>query len=166
MVRKMEKAQVSTPSDREVHVVRSFDAPRALVYRAYTEPALMQRWLLGSPGWTFPVCEMDVRVGGKYLWRWRNSADGSEFGFSGEFRAVEPAARLVHTQIFHPGSPSEAPPGGESLITLTFQEQGGITMVTTQIKFASKEERDGAVASGMTDGMERSYQLLDKALAE
>ena len=166
MVRKMEKAQVSTPSDREVQVVRSFDAPRALVYRAYTEPALMQRWLLGSPGWTMPVCEMDVRVGGRYRWRWRSSESGSEFGFSGEFLEVEPGARMVHTQSFDPGSANEGAPGGESLVTLTFQEKGGITTVTTQIKFDSREARDGAVASGMTDGMERSYQLLDAALAE
>ena len=63
------EAQVSTPSDREVQVTRAFRAPRALVYRSYTEPALLQRWLLGPPGWTMPVCEMDVRVGGKYRWR-------------------------------------------------------------------------------------------------
>jgi uncharacterized protein YndB with AHSA1/START domain len=157
---------VSTPSDREVQVVRSFDAPRALVYRAYTEPKLMQRWLLGSPGWIMPVCEMDVRVGGKYRWRWRSSEHGTEFGFSGEFFEVEPATRLVHSQIFDPGSANPGAPPGESLITITFQEQGGLTSVTTLIKFDSKEACAGAVASGMTDGMERSYQLLDASLAE
>ncbi len=68
-----EKAQVSQPSDREVKVVRSFKAPRDLVYKAYTTPELVKRWLLGPPGWTMPVCEMDVRVGGKYRWRWRSN---------------------------------------------------------------------------------------------
>src|SRR5829696_4222272 len=72
----IKKAQVTTPSDHEVKVVRSFNAPRALVYRAYTEPALVKQWLLGPPGWTMPVCEMDVRVGGQYRWVWRSETDG------------------------------------------------------------------------------------------
>ena len=84
----MEKAQVTLPSDREVKVTRSFKAARPLVYRAYTEPALVQRWLLGPPGWSMPVCEMDVRVGGRYRWRWRSDKDASEFGFAGTFREV------------------------------------------------------------------------------
>ena len=67
----------------EVKVTRSFKAPKALVYRAYTEPALMRRWLVGYPGWTMPVCDMDVRVGGSYRWRWKNDEDNSEFGFFG-----------------------------------------------------------------------------------
>ena len=94
----MEKAQVTLPSDQEVKVTRSFQAARPLVYRAYTEPALVQRWLLGPPGWSMPVCEMDVRVGGRYRWRWRSDKDASEFGFAGTFREVEPPSRLVHTE--------------------------------------------------------------------
>lgn len=82
-------AQVSLPSDSEVKVVRRFSAPSALVYQAYTEPKLMKRWLTAMPGWSMPVCEMDVRVGGAYRWRWR-SDDGAEFGFHGVFREVPP----------------------------------------------------------------------------
>ena len=82
----IEKAQVTLPSDREVKVTRSFKASRSLVYRAYTEPALVQQWLLGPPGWSMPVCELDVRVGGRYRWRWRSDTDASEFGFAGTFR--------------------------------------------------------------------------------
>ncbi len=98
MAMTMEKAQVTLPSDREVKVTRSLKAARQLVYRAYTEPALVQRWLLGPPGWSMPVCEMDVRVGGRYRWRWRSDEDASEFGFAGTFREVQPLSRLVHTE--------------------------------------------------------------------
>ena len=72
----MKPAEVSTPSDREVLVKRSFDAPVNLVWQAYTEPALMRRWLSGPPGWSMPVCEMATHVGGKYRWRWRNNENG------------------------------------------------------------------------------------------
>ena len=99
----IDKAQVTLPSEREVRVTRSFKAPRALVYRAYTEPQLVQRWMLGPPGWSMPVCEMDVRVGGGFRWRWRSDQDASEFGFAGTFREVQPGSRLVHTEAYDPG---------------------------------------------------------------
>src|SRR5262245_34657160 len=162
----IEKAQVTLPSDREVKVTRSFRAPRGLVYRAYTEPSLVQRWLLGPPGWTMPVCEMDVRVGGRYRWRWRSKEDGSEFGFAGTFREVQPSARLVHTQAFDPGTLEDNFPGNDAIVTVSFNENAGVTMVTTLIDFGSKEARDAAVATGMTDGMEQSYQSLDGLLSE
>src|SRR5580765_889882 len=94
----VDKAQVTLPSDREVKVTRSFKAARPLVYRAYTEPALVQRWLLGPPGWSMPVCEMDVRVGGRYRWRWRSNEGGKEFGFHGEFKEVDAPGKLVHSE--------------------------------------------------------------------
>jgi uncharacterized protein YndB with AHSA1/START domain len=162
----IEKAQVTLPSDREVKVTRSFKAARPLVYRAYTEAALVQRWCLGPPGWSMPVCEMDVRVGGRYRWRWRSDKDASEFGFAGTFREVTPPSRLVHTEAYDPGTLSEAYPQNEALVSVTFTEEGGITTVTTLIDFGSKEARDAAVATGMTDGMEQSYQLLDALLRE
>jgi uncharacterized protein YndB with AHSA1/START domain len=159
-----EKAQVTLPSDREVKVTRSFKAARQLVYRAYTEPALVQRWLLGPPGWSMPVCEMDVRVGGRYRWRWRSDKDDSEFGFAGTFREVTPPSRLVHTETYDPGTIGDAHPQSEALVSVTFAEDNGVTTVTTLIDFGSKEARDAAVATGMTDGMEQSYQLLDELL--
>ena len=162
----MEKARVTLPSDREVKVTRSFNAPRALVYRAYTEPALVQRWLLGPPGWSMPVCEMDVRVGGRYRWRWRSDKDASEFGFAGTFREVQPLSKLVHTEAYDPGTVGDVHPQSEALVVVTFAEEGGITTVTTLVDFGSKEARDAAVATGMTDGMEQSYQLLDGLLSE
>jgi uncharacterized protein YndB with AHSA1/START domain len=160
----IEKAQVTLPSDREVKVARSFRAPRTLVYRAYTEPALVQRWLLGPPGWSMPVCEMDVRVGGRYRWRWQSDTDGKEFGFAGTFREVQPTSKLVHTEVYDPGTLGDAHPKDEALVTVTFTEDSGVTTVTTLIAFESKEARDASVASGMTDGMEQSYQLLDALL--
>ena len=162
----IDKAQVTTPSDREVKVTRSFKAPRALVYRAFTEPELVRRWLLGPPGWSMPVCEMDVRVGGKYRWSWRNDQDGSQFGFNGTFREVQPPAKLVHTETYDPGTVGESFPGQEALVTVTFAEEGGVTTMTSVIDFGSKEARDGAMATGMTDGMEQSYQLLDRLLEQ
>jgi uncharacterized protein YndB with AHSA1/START domain len=164
MTTTLDKAQVTLPTDREVKVARSFRAPRTLVYRAYTEPELLRRWMLGPPGWSMPVCEMDVRVGGQYRWRWRNDQDRSEFGFTGTFRDVQAEARLVHSEIYDPGTVGGQMPAEEAIVTVTFAEDGGVTTVTTVIEFGSKEARDGAIATGMTDGMERSYQLLDTLL--
>jgi uncharacterized protein YndB with AHSA1/START domain len=161
-----EKAQITLPTDREVKVTRSFKAARPLLYRAYTEPALLQRWLLGPPGWSMPVCEMDVRVGGRYRWRWRSDTDGSEFGFAGTFREVTPPSRLVHTEAYDPGTVAYAYPQSEALVSVTFTEDSGITTVTTLIDYGSKDARDAAVATGMTDGMEQSYQLLDALVSE
>ncbi len=161
-----DKAQVTLPTDREVKVSRSFRAPRTLVYRAYTEPALVRRWLLGPPGWTMPICEMDVRVGGQYRWRWQSDDKRNEFGFSGTFREVQPPSRIVHTEAYDPGTIGGPYPGEPAIVTVTFAEDGGVTTVTSLIDFGSKEARDAAVATGMTDGMEQSYQLLDRLLED
>ena len=161
-----DKAQVILPSDREVKVTRSFRAPRALVYRAYTEPQLVRRWLLGPPGWSMPVCQMDVRVGGQFQWRWRSEDNGREFGFTGTFREVQPSSKIVHTEAYDPGTVGGGYPGNDAIVTVTFTENDGVTTVTTLIDFGSKEARDAAVATGMTGGMEQSYQLLDRLLDE
>jgi uncharacterized protein YndB with AHSA1/START domain len=161
----LDKAQVSLPSEREVKVTRQFNAPRELVYEAYTTPALVKRWLLGPPGWTMPVCEMDVRVGGKYRWRWRNDDDGKEFGFHGTFQEVAAPARLVHTEFYDPGDVG-GDMGNGALITVELTERRGVTTLVSLMDFGSKEARDAALSTGMTDGMEISYQLLDSLLAE
>lgn len=165
MATNMESAQVSLPGDSEVRVMRSFDAPAALVYRAYTEPELLQRWLLGPEGWTMPVCEMDVRVGGRYRWRWRSGEDGSEFGFEGEFVEVEPGVRLRHTEVFDPGDTGEHMGDEPAMVTVTFEERDGVTTVATLVDYGTKASRDAALGTGMTDGMEMSYKQLDELVA-
>lgn len=161
------EAQVSLLNDGKVLVTRAFRAPRDLVYRAYTTPDLMRRWLLGPPGWSMPVCEMDVRVGGAFRWRWRSDEDGSEFGFHGEFVEVDPGKRLAHTEIHDPGDGGgDMGEDGEAMVTVTFEEAGGTTTVRTLVDYGSNEARDAALATGMTEGMEASYRLLDALLAE
>ena len=165
MVMHVEKAQVSLPSDREVVVTRSFNAKRDLVWEAYTKPELVKRWLLGPPGWTMPVCEMDVRVGGEFRWVWRSEEDGSQFGFHGEFKEVEKPAKIRHTETYDPGDiGGSMGESGEAMVTLTLTEKGGITTLSTRVDYGSKEARDAAVSTGMTDGMEMSYQKLDALL--
>jgi len=155
-------AEVTLPSDREVRVVRQFNAPRDLVYKAHTDPALLPKWCLGPPGWTMPVCEMDVRPGGKYRWGWKSEEDGKQFGFYGTFTEVVAPKRVVHDEYFDPGDVGGAMPSSDpALVTLDLAEAGGVTTLTCTIKFASKEARDGAVSTGMTDGMEMGYARLD-----
>jgi uncharacterized protein YndB with AHSA1/START domain len=157
------KSTVALPNDRDVVVTRAFNAPRALVYDAWTKPDLVSRWLLGPPGWTMPICEMDVRVGGKFRWRWRNE-QGAEFGFHGVFKEVVRPSRIVHTEIYEPRDSGDEM--GEALITAVLTETAGVTTHTMTIRYASKEVRDAALKTGMTDGMEQSFVKLDALLAE
>ena len=158
------KSVVTLPNDRDVVVVRVFNAPRNLVFDAWTKPELVRRWLLGPPGWTMPVCEMDVRPGGKYRWRWRSDETGKEFGFVGEFREVVRPSKIVHVERYEPGDVGGEM--GEALVTSELTEQNGVTTHKMTIRYESKEVRDAAVKTGMTDGMEQSYQKLDDVLAE
>lgn len=154
--------EVTQPSDREVRVVRTFKALRQLVWDTHTRPELIKKWMLGPPGWDMTVCEMEVRVGGAYLWRWRSQADGKEFGFYGEFTDVNEPGRIAQTQHYDPGDLGGSMDSGEpALISTDFTESNGITTLTMTMRFASKEIRDGAVSTGMTDGMEIGYTRLD-----
>jgi uncharacterized protein YndB with AHSA1/START domain len=161
----MRPAKVTLPSEVEVKVTRTFDAPARLVWRAYTEPDLLKRWMLGPPGWVMPICEVDFKLGGGYRWRWRNVESGREFGFHGVYLRIKPNAEMVHTQEFDPGTV-----GGNMANTavgsISFEEANGQTAMVTVIKFQSVEDRDAALSTGMTDGMEVSYWLLDAMIAE
>lgn len=159
----MSKSTVMLPNDLEVVVIRDFRAPRDVVFDAWTKPELVKRWLLGPPGWTMPVCEMDLRVGGKFRWRWRN-ADGAEFGFAGEFREVVRPSHIVHTQSYDPGTVGGSM-GAEALITADLTEKNGVTTYRTTIRYQSKADRDAAMSTGMTNGMEQSFLQLDSLLA-
>lgn len=161
----MSNVKVDTPSDREVRVTRTFKAPAQLVWDAHTKPDLVRIWLRGYDGWSFPVCDMDVRVGGSFRWRWRSDETQQEFGFFGTYREVTPPARLVFEEHYDPGSFGVAMMKEPALITSVFEEGGGVTTLTVTMRYASKAERDDAIATGATDGMEHNYKHLDEVLA-
>jgi uncharacterized protein YndB with AHSA1/START domain len=151
--------RVTTPTEREIAMTRVFDAPRRLVFDALTKPELVKRWLLGPPGWSMPVCEIDLRVGGAYRYVWRHT-NGKEMGMGGVYREIVPQERLVCTELF-----DEAWYPGESLITTTLVEQGGRTTLTTTILYVSQDARDGVLKSGMESGVAESYDRLAELLA-
>ena len=150
---------IATPTDTEVVITRDFDAPRDLVFDCHTKPALVRRWLLGPPGWTMPVCDIDLRVGGRYRYVWR-SADGTEMGMGGIYREIVRPGLIVVNEIF-----DEDWTGGETTVTTKFEEEAGVTRSTVTVLYSSKEARDAAGRSGMADGMEAGYQRLDGLLA-
>jgi uncharacterized protein YndB with AHSA1/START domain len=150
---------VTTPSDRQVVLTRTFDAPRQLVFDAHTKPELVRRWLLGPHGWTMPVCEIDLRVGGRYRYVW-SGPDGATMGLGGVYREIEPPERIVSADLF-----DEDWTGGEAIGTIVLTERAGRTTLTQTILYSSKEARDGALATGMTDGLEAGYAMLDEVLA-
>jgi uncharacterized protein YndB with AHSA1/START domain len=150
---------ITHPTANAVTVSRSFDAPADLVFACHTKPQLVQRWQLGPPGWTMPICEIDLRIGGTYRYIWRSTADASEFGFAGEFRDIAVPTLIVHTEGMI-GTP------GEALVTTTFEEHGGRTTLTLTMSFESQDVRDQVLLTGMTDGMAQSYDRLDELLSE
>ena len=146
--------KVSTPSDREISFVRAFDAPRGLVFACHTTPELVRQWLLGPAGWTMPVCEIDLRVGGRYRYVWHKAPDVT-MGMGGVFEEIVAPARLVATEKFD--DPWYA---GEAIDTSAFVEQDGRTTLTLTVRFESREVRDGVLESGMDAGMATSYDRL------
>lgn len=152
--------QVTTPSDREIAITRVFDAPRHLVFEAMIQPKLIQRWLLGPPGWSMPVCEMDARAGGRYRYVWKRDSDGSEMGMSGVIREIVPPERIVVTEKF-----DEAWYPGEAVNTTVLTEKDGRTTLTVSVRYESREARDIALKSGMEQGMAAGYDRLAELLA-
>jgi uncharacterized protein YndB with AHSA1/START domain len=147
--------QVTTPSDREVVLTRVFDAPRELVYDALTKPELLKRWF-GPRGWSLVVCEVDLRVGGK--WRFvLHGPDGGTMGMYGVYRELVRPERTVHTESF-----DDYP--GESLVTGVLVERDGKTTLTGTVLYESKEIRDAVVSSGMEHGAAESYDKLAELL--
>jgi uncharacterized protein YndB with AHSA1/START domain len=147
--------KVTTPSDREIVLTRVFDAPRNLVYDALTKPELLKRWF-GPRGWSLVVCEVDLKVGGKWRFVLRGP-DGSEMGMSGTYRELVRPERTVHTESF-----DDYP--GESIVTGVLVEHGGKTTLTGTILYESKEIRDAVVNSGMEHGAAESYDKLAELL--
>ncbi|HLQ59285.1 MAG TPA: SRPBCC family protein [Gemmatimonadales bacterium] len=150
--------KITTPSERELVMTRDFAAPRGMLFDALTKPDLVQRWLLGPPGWTMPVCEIDLRVGGKYRYVWRN-ADGREMGMGGTFKEIVRPSRLVATETYE-----DYWTGGETLVTTELVETRDKTSLSTTVRYASREARDAAMKMGATKGLEASYDRLDQLL--
>ncbi|MEO6061261.1 MAG: SRPBCC family protein [Thermoflexales bacterium] len=150
---------ITTPTDRTVTLTRVFDAPRTRVFDCYTKPELVRRWLLGLPGWSFLVCEIDLRVGGSYRYVWQ-SADGASMGMGGVYREIVRPERIVDAQLF-----DEDWTGGETIGTLLLSEQAGKTTVTTTIAYASTQARDAALRTGMAEGMGAGFDRLADYLA-
>jgi uncharacterized protein YndB with AHSA1/START domain len=146
--------QLTLPSDHEILLTRVFDAPRALVFAAYSKPEHVRRWW-GPRRYELTVCEMDFRPGG--TWRFvQRDTDGSEYGFHGEYREIVRPERLVYTFEF------EGAPGHVSVETITFDEHDGRTLATNLVAFATPEARDAMIASGMESGAAESMERLDE----
>lgn len=159
----MKPAAVSTPTETQVEVVRSFEAPVESVWKTFTVPELVCRWMLGPPGWSMPICEMDFRVGGQYENRFRNDEVGAEFGLAGSFREIEPLGKIVQDENYGPGDSAEDM-SHAAVVTITFHEVDGVTTVATLVEYESKAARDGALATGMTTSMEMGYRRIDDLL--
>jgi uncharacterized protein YndB with AHSA1/START domain len=141
----------TTPSERELVMSRVFDAPRELVFDAFTNPDHVPQWLLGS-GSSMPVCEIDLRPGGAWRFVWRQH-DGSELEMRGEFREVVPPERVVRTESWGGDWP-------DTLNTLELTEEGGLTRMTVTVLYPSREARDAAIAVGMNEGAATSFERL------
>jgi uncharacterized protein YndB with AHSA1/START domain len=147
---------IATPTDREVVITRVVNAPRRLVFAAWTEPRHLQRWLIGPDGWSMPICELDLRPGGPWRYVYRKPS-GTEMTLTGSVLEVVPPERLVTTESWGPEWP-------ETVNTVVLTESGGRTTITLTITYVSKEARDAALGTGAMDGMNQSFERLDELL--
>ncbi len=151
--------KISTPNDREIVMSRTFDAAQQLVFAAYTRPELVRQWLLGPPGWTMPVCEIDLRVGGGFRYLWRKG-EGIEMGMRGVYLEIAAPERLVATEVF-----DQAWYPGEAVGTVTFVEQDGRTTLNICMRYDSRETRDAVLKSPMEEGVGAGFDRLAALLA-
>lgn len=150
--------KIGPVGEREIVMTRTFNAPRQLVFDAMTKPDLIKKWLLGPDGWTMPICEVDLRVGGGYRYVWRHEK-GQEMGLRGVFREIVPPEKIVHTEKFdQPWYP------GEALITAVLTEVSGKTTLRSTIELVSTAAREEMLRSGMDKGVAQSYDRLDEVL--
>jgi uncharacterized protein YndB with AHSA1/START domain len=151
--------KVTTPSEREIAMTRVFDAPRNLVFEAYTKPELVKRWLGVHGGWSWSVCEIDLRVGGAYRFVWRGPG-GEEMGMGGVYREVVVPERIVATEAF---DQSWYP--GEAVSTVVLVQQGDSTTLTLTVRYQSREARDAVLKSPMEQGVAAGFDKLEELLA-
>ena len=150
---------IAAQGERELVMTRTFDAPRDLVFDAMTKPELLRRWLFGPTGWTMTVCEVDLRVGGKYRYEWRKD-DGTEMGMGGVYREIVRPSRIATTELF-----DQDWTGGEASSIAVLEEKSGTTTLTTTMLYASRESRDAVLKSGMERGVAAGYDRLDDIFA-
>lgn len=151
----MSKMTLVTEGERHVVVTRRFAAPPEAVYRAHTEPALVQRWVLGPEGWSMPVCVCEARPGGRIRYEWSNGKGGGFF-LTGEFVSLTPYSRIVHVERMH--LPEVTP---DNRIETLFAPDGGGTLMTMRMELPNAQARAAMLASGMEHGMEASYARLE-----
>jgi uncharacterized protein YndB with AHSA1/START domain len=147
----------TTPSDTEIVMTRVVDAPRALVWEAYTKPEHVQQWMLGPEGWTMPACEIDLRPGGAFRYVWRR-AEGDEMEITGTYVEIWPPDRIVSTESWGADWP-------DTRNTLALTEEDSRTTITTTMLYPSKDVRDAALESGMKDGASVTFDRLAAYLA-
>jgi uncharacterized protein YndB with AHSA1/START domain len=151
--------KITTPSDREIAITREFNAPRQLVFDAYTKPELLKRWLGVQNGWTLDVCEIDLKVGGKYRYVWRGP-NREDMGMGGVYREIVPGERLEATEKF-----DQPWYEGDASNTVTFVEENGKTTLTLLLLYASKDVRDFVLKSPMEQGLSAGFDNLAELLA-
>jgi uncharacterized protein YndB with AHSA1/START domain len=154
----MSKLTLTTDGDRFLVASRWFRAPPEAVYRAHTEPRLLQKWLLGPDGWTMPVCVCEAKPGGKIRYEWSNAKGGS-FYQTGEFLELEPYRRIVHVERMF--LPERTP---DNHVETTFEAERGGTLMTMRMSLPDAATRAAMLASGMEHGMEASYARLESML--
>ena len=155
--------QISTPTDTTIVLTRTFNAPRRLVWEAMLTPDKMRRWMLPPPGWTLAACECDGRTGGALRVAWKSDEANPAMTLQGVLTEVVPHERAVHTEVMTLGSGQTV---GSLLEKHEFAEKDGVTTMRITQTYDSKEARDGAIASGMDQGMEAGYTQLDTVLAQ
>lgn len=154
--------EVSFDGDRTIIMRRTFAAPVTLLWRCYTEPDLVRKWLLGPDGWEMPVCEIDLRVGGRYLYQWRNVEEPSNmFGFTGEFTAISHEQLIEHSEQMV--GMEDLPP---STNHIDFVTDGEDSIIVIRSTYATKEICEQVMQTGMTDGVGQSFDRLEGMLEE
>lgn len=154
----MSKLELRTEGDRHVVVTRRFKAPPEAVYRAHTEPALLQRWLLGPEGWTMPVCINEARPGGRIRYEWSDGKGGG-FHLTGEYIELVPFSKLEHVERMHLPDPTP-----DNHVETRFEPDGDGTLMTMRMTLPDAETRAAMLQTGMDEGMEASYARLERTI--
>src|SRR6201987_2052616 len=155
----MSKLTLKTEGDTHVIVTRHFAAPPEAVYRAHTDPKIVQQWMLGPEGWTMPVCQSDLRPGGRIRYEWKHPNKGG-FYLTGEFVELTPFSKIVHIERMHLPDPTP-----DNHVETTFEPDGSGTLMTMRMTLPDAKTREAMLGTGMESGMEASYVRLEELIA-